>query len=309
VTPPFFSVVIPTYGRPEALASCLRALTRTKFPRKEFEVIVVDDKNEADTQRIVGRFDNELSIVLKRQNHAGPAAARNAGAALARGGHLAFTDDDCLPSSDWLGSLAKRLRIHPACGVGGRTVNAIPDSACSTASAILADFLYSYFNPDPDEARLLFTSNLTVPRRPFLEMGGFKIDFPFAGGEDREFCHRWRFLGHRLAYAPEAVVLHRHRLKTASFLRQHFTYGRGAYHFHKTVAGYDSRPIRVEPPSFYLKLMASAVGGRNAPGRHDFRKKQPALALTFLLGLSQAANAAGYLREMVKPSKSRRPRA
>lgn len=309
MTPPFFSVIIPTHGRPEALASCLRALIRTKFPREKFEVIVVDDKNEAGTETIIGRFQNELSIVLSRQNHAGPGAARNAGASLARGEYLAFIDDDCLPSPDWLGFLARRLRSRPASGVGGRTVNGFPDSACSTASSILADFLYAYFNPDPDDAHLLFTNNLAVPKRLFIETGGFKIDFPLAGGEDREFCHRWRFLGHRLAYAPEAVVRHCHRLKTASFLRQHFTYGRGAYHFHKNVARYDSRPMRIEPPSFYLRLVASAISARNSSGRHDLLRKHPAPALTFLLGLSQAANAAGYFREMTKPAKSRRSRA
>jgi GT2 family glycosyltransferase len=40
---PSFSIVIPTYRRPERLASCLRALAELDYPRDRFEVIVVDD--------------------------------------------------------------------------------------------------------------------------------------------------------------------------------------------------------------------------------------------------------------------------
>jgi len=273
-------------------------MSRQKFPRDDFEVIVVDDKNDTATDKIAGRFKEEFSLVLRHQDHVGPAAARNAGAALAKGEYLAFTDDDCAPAPDWLRSLAERFATSPACGIGGRTVNGIPDSSCATASKNLADFLYSYYNPNAEEARLLFTNNLAVPTRVFRELGGFNAGFPFAGGEDREFCYRWRFHGHRLAFAPEAVVLHRHHLSLSSFLRQHFSYGRGAYYFHRAVARYDPQRFMFEPPSFYLKLLSSAFRRWDLPRQETSREKRPALFLACLLGLSQAANAAGYFREL-----------
>ena len=39
---PFFSVIIPTYNRPEQLAACLAALSLQEYPADRFEVIVVD---------------------------------------------------------------------------------------------------------------------------------------------------------------------------------------------------------------------------------------------------------------------------
>lgn len=36
---PFFSVIIPTYNRPQQLANCLKALSRIDYPRDCFEVI------------------------------------------------------------------------------------------------------------------------------------------------------------------------------------------------------------------------------------------------------------------------------
>ena len=38
-----FSVIVPTYRRPNALANCLEALTRLDHPRNRLEVIVVED--------------------------------------------------------------------------------------------------------------------------------------------------------------------------------------------------------------------------------------------------------------------------
>ncbi len=41
---PFFSIIIPTYNRPEQLAACLKSLTRLDYPQDCFEVIIVDDE-------------------------------------------------------------------------------------------------------------------------------------------------------------------------------------------------------------------------------------------------------------------------
>ena len=37
-----FTVVVPTYGRPEGLRSCLESLVAQRYPRSRFEVIVID---------------------------------------------------------------------------------------------------------------------------------------------------------------------------------------------------------------------------------------------------------------------------
>jgi glycosyltransferase involved in cell wall biosynthesis len=45
--------------------------------------------------------------------------ARNAGAKLAQGQYLAFTDDDCAPTPDWLTFLAQGLEGAPQAMIGG----------------------------------------------------------------------------------------------------------------------------------------------------------------------------------------------
>src|SRR4051794_19726519 len=106
---PFFSVIIPTRDRPEQLVACLRSLGALAYPRDRFEVIVVDDGSTTALEPIVGRSRGELHLALLKQSNAGPAAARNTGAAHAKGEFLAFIDDDCSPASDWLQALAARF--------------------------------------------------------------------------------------------------------------------------------------------------------------------------------------------------------
>ena len=98
--PPFFSIVVPTYQRPVQLAACLQALSRLDYARERFEVIVVDDGSPTPPKAVVESLRDRLQLTLHLQRHAGPAAARNAGAMRARGKYLAFTDDDCLPAAD-----------------------------------------------------------------------------------------------------------------------------------------------------------------------------------------------------------------
>ena len=105
---PFFSIIIPTYNRPRQLHECLKSIERLEFPKKRFEVIVVDDGSKRSLRKLIRSFDNHFSAKLIQQSNAGPAAARNSGAAHAMGDFVVFTDDDCLTVPHWLSKLEKR---------------------------------------------------------------------------------------------------------------------------------------------------------------------------------------------------------
>src|SRR5215470_2400148 len=278
---PRFSIVVPTYRRAAILAECLDAVARLDYPRDRFEAIVVDDGGGAVE---LPRACAALDIALLSQAHAGPAAARNTGAARARGEFLAFTDDDCRPEPSWLRAMAARIAEAPDRVIGGRAVNALPENPYSTATQLLVDYVCRW-HATHRESAFFASNNLVVPAELFRARGGFDASFPRAAGEDREFCHRWARSGGRFAYAPEAVVRHEHRLDLRSFWRQHFTYGRGALRFHRMLAAH-GLPART-PASFYLGLVASPLTSR---------ERRP-LALVMLLLLSQVATAAGYWRE------------
>lgn len=224
-------------------------------------------------------------MTLISQPHAGPATARNTGAEHARGDFLAFTDDDCAPAADWLPRFAARLAATPGHMIGGQTVNALPQNRCSTASQLLVRYMYGYYNADAARPSFLTSNNMALPRRAFLAIGGFDSTLRRAAGEDRELCDRWQRLGHRLTYAPEAVVYHRHDLTLPQFWCQHFHYGQAAFHFHRKRVQRGSRRVAIEPWSFFLNLL-----------RYPFTQERTlqAIPLSALLLLSQCANALGF---------------
>lgn len=282
---PFFSIIIPTYNRPERLFICLQSLARLDYPRDRFEVIVVDDGSEMSLENVVETFKEQLDLTLLSQPNAGPATARNAGAKLAKGEFLAFTDDDCTPAPDWLQALAARFAAAPEGAIGGRTVNALSDNLYSTASQILIDYIYGYYNINSQQASFFASNNFALPAERFRTIGGFDTSFPLAAAEDREFCDRWLHKGYKMIYAPEIIVYHAHQLTFPTFWRQHFNYGRGAFCFHKVRAQRASDRIKVQPLSFYLNLLT-----------YPFSQKSPqsAVWLTGLLFVSQVANVVGF---------------
>lgn len=280
----FFSIIVPTRDRPRSLERCLEAVAQLVYPRDRYEVVVVDDRSRDPVDGIVARFRNRMAILLVRGKGRGPAAARNAGAHAARGEVLAFIDDDCAPRPDWLAALAARIRAEPDAGAGGPMSNRLESSLFSTASQMLIDHLFEYYNTSGENGRFFTTSNLALPARGFREMGGFSSRFGRPGGEDRELVDRWIRSGRRLLWEPAAVVHHHHPLTLGSFLDQHLRYGRGARLFQQARAADGLARPRIEPPRFYIDLL-----------RRPFRigARRP-LRLSALLTLSQLAHAFGY---------------
>lgn len=99
------SVVIPLYNKAQTLTRALdSALSQQGL---DLEVIVIDDASTDSSDQIALSFGDRIHYV--RQENAGPSAARNHGARLARHPHLLFLDaDDALAP----GALAAHARAH-----------------------------------------------------------------------------------------------------------------------------------------------------------------------------------------------------
>ena len=284
---PSVSVIVPTFRRPGELTACLKALAGLDYPRDRLEVIVVDDGGDIPLDGVVAPFRERFEVELIRQQNAGPAAARNAGASRARGEILAFTDDDCAPDPSWLRTLVEGPAAEPGCAAGGRTVNALESNPYATTSQLVTDLVYAHYNVDPGEGRFLASNNFALGARAFRSIGGF--DERFRVSEDRELCDRWRHAGRRLVYVPEAVVRHSHVLTFGGFCEQHFAYGRGAFRFHRVRGRRGSGHLMTEL-AFYRGLPHATRA--SLAGIDDGRA-----ALGGLLALWQAANAVGYVWE------------
>lgn len=285
MAPLSFSVVIPTYDRPEQLARCVASVGRIERSSDSIEIIVVNDGGtEPDAARL-GALAGQIPLTVVSQHHRGPGAARNNGVAHASGEYIVLLDDDCLVPPEWLTNLATVVRGEPDAMVGGRTVNVLTANPFSEASQTLVDYLYDYYNaPAAGRTPLFASNNVVFPAAAFRAIGGF--DESFRSAEDRELCRRWHERGGRSVFTASVVVLHSHRLALFSFLRQHFTYGRGAFHYWESKSP-GIRGLRMERRSFYTEMLPFPLRQHRA---------RPVL-LGFLIGMTQLANAAGFAFE------------
>ncbi|MBF0517557.1 MAG: glycosyltransferase [Nitrospirae bacterium] len=283
-----FSIVIATYNRRDSVERCLHSLSLLDYHNSAFEVILVDDGGKHHLSDIINTFKDNMNISLIRQDNAGPASARNAGAAIAKGKYILFTDDDCTVSVDLLRKLETHLNNFSKCAVGGKTVNALTENIYSKAQQVLLDYLFACFNKD--EITFLTSNNFAVHAGDFKAAGGFNGKFKIAGGEDRDLCRRLRAAGCPLVYAPEAQVYHYHSLSLLSFVELNFRYGRGACLLRRSASMPQNTRVSFESIKFYLNLILHPLNSRTWVSR---------LTITLLLFISQCANALGFVWELI----------
>jgi glycosyltransferase involved in cell wall biosynthesis len=287
---PTVSIVVPTFARPAQLRRCLDGIARLEATTFSFEVVVVDDGGPEPLDTLVASYADALDVRLIRQSRAGPAAARNAGVAVARGLLLAFIDDDCTPAPDWLAAFVREIKLDDRRLLGGRVENALTENPYSTASEQISQFVYEYNRTGCAREPFFTTNNIALAAHLFRAVGGFATSIPSATAEDKEFCDRWRAHGLALAHVPTAVVHHAHNLTFARFLRQHFDYGRGILAFRLIRRRRAASRIVPEPLKFYTGLLLSPMRRPSSVGRWR---------LVALLVAAQLATLLGALREVL----------
>lgn len=94
---PVFSIITPLYNRGWCVGDCIESIG---LGAAAVEMIIVDDGSKDDSvaqvQQTIERLGLQHCITVIQQQNAGPSAARNRAAAMARGAWLVFLDSDDL---------------------------------------------------------------------------------------------------------------------------------------------------------------------------------------------------------------------
>ena len=209
------SVIILTYNRaellPDLLSSVTSQVTENLF---NYEILLVNDSSTDDTASVLECYSQRPGIRVLQGLGTGPAGARNIGISAARGGWVAFLDDDEIPSPDWLFELyMTAFETRADIVAGARELHICPppltklDPYCRE---LLGEELWYTERTMLSKYRYPNTGNVLLSRRVFTAVGTFDespISSSF-GGEDVDLMMRARRAGIQQWFAPGAKVAH-----------------------------------------------------------------------------------------------------
>ncbi|WP_298983611.1 sugar transferase [Caldilinea sp.] len=220
------SVIVPVYNGAGTIERCLNALAAQTVAPGRYEVIVVDDGSTDDTAAMIDRWrraHSHIQLTLLSQANAGPAAARNRGAAAARAPLLLFTDADCAPTPTWIEAMTAPFADPDVAGAKGAYV--------TEQTGLVPRFVQAEYEDRYDrmagQAQIDFidTYSAAYRRAIFLENKGFDPIFTTASVEDQEFSFRLAQKGYRLVFAPAARVSHLHDSGVREYFRRKYYIG------------------------------------------------------------------------------------
>lgn len=212
------SVIIPTFNGAARIANCIDALL-PQVAGRDAEIVVVNDGSTDNTAEVVARYP---AVRLITQTNAGPAAARNRGAREAKGSIILFTDDDCMPSADWLHVMAEPFSDPDVVGVKG--------AYRTRQTSLIARFVQIEYE---DRYRMMAhlpsidfvdTYSAGFRRDKFLEMNGYDTSFPVACAEDIELSYRMSARGWKMTFVPQAIVYHTHPDTLKRYLKKKYKF-------------------------------------------------------------------------------------
>ncbi len=248
------TIVIPVHNR----AASLRRLLLALGPLRErgLTLIVVDDGSDD------GSGDNAVtyaSTVLRNERAAGPAAARNAGAAIIVTPLVAFLDSDVVPRRGWLDSCLGHLdatgasradlvapRIVGLADTGGSAIERYEHVRSpldlGVEPSLIAPLTKVAYVP---------AAALVMRTDAFRSLSGFDAALPV--GEDVDLIWRLHAAGAVMRYEPAAEVAHDHRNELVALLRRRMQYGTSAGEL-------DQRHPGLVPPAVLSPWSALAWG-------------------------------------------------
>lgn len=212
--PPRLSIIVPAQNAQDFLPRCLEALDGAREGIAS-EVLVVDDASTDDTAEFAESRGVE---VLRLERGRGPSAARNRGAARARGATLMFVDADVVVHPDALSRVLELLDRHPEVSAvfGSYDRDPAARGAVTRYKNLLHHFVHQHAR---SEAFTFWTGCGAIRRSAFEEMGGFdEEDYPFCI-EDIELGYRLRRAGHALRLDREIQCTHLKRWTLLSLIR------------------------------------------------------------------------------------------
>jgi mycofactocin system glycosyltransferase len=214
------TVIVPVRNRAHQLDRLLGSLG-------DQSCVVVDDAS-ADAAAVKDTAEEHGAQFIALGSNVGPAAARNAGLAVAQTALVAFLDSDCTAPPGWLDPLLGHFNDPLVAVVAPRVVPAVPTapSRLSRYESVRSPLdrgptagLVRPLGPIP------FVPSASLVVRRAVADGAHLFDPDLRGGEDVDLVWRLVAAGWDVRYEPTAVVEHDGPTSAKAFASRRYFYG------------------------------------------------------------------------------------
>lgn len=228
----YYSVILPTFGRPDEVENFLQSILVQEF--KDFEVVVVDGSKDDILHPVINDFKDKLNLSYYHEKGLGASESRNLGCDKSKGEFLVFIDSDCIVPSDYFIKVDKFLSENSDVDAFGG-----PDAADKNFTPFQKAVNYAMTSfPTTGGIRgkknhvgkfQLRGFNMGVKREAFFKVGGYS---GMQVAEDIDLSMRLIKLGYKTALIHDAFVYHRRKASIKIFWKQLFFHGKGRIDLH-----------------------------------------------------------------------------
>jgi hypothetical protein len=210
------SVIIVNYQSERYLQRCLDSLYDCNLGI-DFEIVVVNNDEGERLEKIKEKFSSIILVNSEKNIGFGPAC--NLGVKHSQGDLLFFLNPDTKIRSN-LSPLLVLWVKNPQIGAVGPKIlkeNGEVQEWSTGTRMSLVDLIKNNLGFPPSkkiwessksrEASWVSGAAMFVPRKTFLEIGGFDEKF-FMYFEDNDLCQRIKRTGKKIIYFPEIIVMH-----------------------------------------------------------------------------------------------------
>lgn len=211
---PLITVILRSFNEVWALRDTLAAIACQDYP--SWELIVFDSGSTDGSIDLIRQFHPQALIQLAPHEYV-PGRVMNHGMRLAKAESCVFVNADATPQGrSWLRTLAEALHDPNTAAVFGRQ---IPRPDCQ---AVYACDYERCFGPERESASWehFFSMANSAVRKSIWAQRGFLESIQYA--EDDEYTRWCKAQGYRVAYCPEAVVMHSHNYTPNEAYRRSF---------------------------------------------------------------------------------------
>lgn len=197
-----FSVIIPLFNKAPYVNKALDSIISQSF--QDFELIVVDDGSTDDSLAVAQSIVEGCGVKYRliHQDNAGVSSARNNGVMVSHGDYLCFLDADDWWAPTFLERMDDLIRTCPGAGIYGMNYYYVKNGRESISVKGVETGYINYCKVYSEGLSMpLWTGAVSLPRRVFDEMGGFRPRLKL--GEDFDLWIKI-VLKYRVAFLNEA---------------------------------------------------------------------------------------------------------